>query len=623
MLGATHAGRHTAGDRIGTGGSTVEHDIAIGLAAILGIGVTVQWIATRLGLPAIIFLLAAGVIAGPVTGFIDPDVILDDLLFPAISLGVAILLFEGGFELRLSRLDVGRTTVIRLVTIGVLITWILGAGATTLFFDTSIGLSLLIGAILTVSGPTVVLPLLRQARLKDSVASVLRWEGIVVDPIGALLAVTVLEAVLNESAVPAVAVLASVLVGVGVGAVAAGGMMLALREHWIPDRLQIPVVLMVVVVANTVASEIRPETGLIAATVLGIVLANQTWAPAGHIADFTESLGPIVLASLFIVLGARVDLDDLAEVVVPGLGVVGCLLVIRLLVAFVSTVGTGLTWRERAFIGVMAPRGIVAAAVASLFLLELEEAGKPDDPLVPLIFFVITATVIIYGLGAKPLSKLLKVAKVPPRGLAFVGAPDWVRDLAELLEGEDVPVLLITADGDEIDAAAARGQLVYGGKLDARDLSSTLDGVGIREAIVGSNNDELNELAIERLSDHLGRSHVYLLPRSEEAADELVQAGGDVAAAGRRPFGDGVTQHDLEQETEGGARIDVRRVGPDGAPAVDSDRDLLLLVLKGDASVVIVREGASVDLVEGDRIVVATDLADPARFRSQASEQEL
>jgi hypothetical protein len=206
----------------------------------------------------------------------------------------------------------------------------------------------------------------------------------------------------------------------------------------------------------------------------------------------------------------------------------------------------------------------------------------------------------------------LKVAKVAPQGLAFVGAPGWVRDLAVVLGDEGVPVLLITADGDEIDAAAEQGLLVYGGKLDARDLPATLDAVGIREAIVGSNNDELNELAVERLSDELGRPHVYLLPRSDEEAAEKTPAGGDVSTSGRHPFGNGVTQHDLEEEVVGGAVVELRRaeeaqVRPTGAA-------LLLLVLREGGRPVIVREGSAVDIAEGDGLVVVSGLADPERF---------
>ncbi len=576
----------------------------IDLALILAVGVCALWLGERIGVPAIILLLAAGVTLGPVTGLIDPDDLLGDLLFPVISAGVAVLLFEGGFELRWARLVEGRRPVLRLVTVGVVITWLAGTGAVLALFDVSVGLALLIGAILTVSGPTVVLPLLRQAGLSEPVKGILTWEGILIDPVGAVLAITVLEALTLDSS-PVVGILLTVLTGLAVGSVVAGGLMVALREHWISDHLQVPVVLTAVIVANASASALRPEAGLIAATVLGIVLANQRWAPVGHIGQFNQQLGQVVLGVLFIILGARVDLDQLADVLLPALGVVAVLLVTRVVVGFVVSIGTDLRTAERAYLGAMAPRGIVAAAVASLFAIELDDAGRQAEPVVPLTFLVIVFTVVIYGLTSKPLARVLGVARKPPRGLAFVGAPAWARDAASALGREGVHTMVVTTDSDEVEAATDQGLGVYAGKPE--ELGDAIDTLGVREAIITSGAEELNALAVERFSIELGRPHVYLLPRTD--ADTGVRAGADRTSWGRRPFAPSATQELIEDAYADGAEIVVRTY--DGSePPVDDDHLVLFVVRQDDGEPVeVARAGATDEPEPGDRLVCLAPVA--------------
>ncbi|MFV2039374.1 MAG: cation:proton antiporter, partial [Acidimicrobiales bacterium] len=377
----------------------MEQSLAIGLAAIILFGVFAQWLAARLRIPSILVLLAAGVLAGPVAGLVEPDELFGETIFPLVSLAVGLLLFEGGLSLRLDGFRQASSTVLRLVTIGALVTWLVAAGAAALLFDLSTEITFLLGAILVVSGPTVVIPLLRQARPQSPIAETLRWEGIVIDPIGAALAVLVLNLALGEDdSWPLIAVdlLLTVVVGVGIGLAAAALLTFAIVRFQVADNLLNPVAILFAVTAFTASNAIIAEAGLFATTTLGIALANQRLAPASAIAHFQEELGPLMLAGLFVVLGAQVDLGDIADVALPSAALALVLvLVARPLVVWLSTLGSGLPWRQRLYLSSLAPRGIVAASVASLFALELERAGVEAGQLVPITFSVIFVTVLI------------------------------------------------------------------------------------------------------------------------------------------------------------------------------------------------------------------------------------
>ena len=273
----------------------MAENIAVQLAAVIILGIGTQWLAWWIKLPSILLLLLCGFIAGPITGYLQPAELLGELLLPVVSVSVAIILFEGGLTLNLVDLTKIRRVLINLVSVGVLATWVVAAGAAYYIVGLELPLAILLGAILTVSGPTVVLPLLRHVQPVGHVNSLLRWEGIVVDPVGATLAVIVFEAITAKQSEASnylvmAAVLKTLLIGGALGYLGARLVTILLSHHWIPDFLQNPVTLMLVVATFTVSNHFQEESGLLAVTLMGIWLANQKTVSVKHIVEFKENL---------------------------------------------------------------------------------------------------------------------------------------------------------------------------------------------------------------------------------------------------------------------------------------------------------------------------------------------
>lgn len=489
-------------------------ELLIGIAAIFVLGVGAQWIAAKLNTPSILPLLILGFIAGPVTELVRPDEMFGDLLFVIVPLAVGVVLFEGGMTLSISEIRSHHGVVRRLITTGVLVTWGIAAGAAIVILNLSPGIAVLFGAVIVVSGPTVVGPLLRAVRPRPRMRTVLNWEGILIDPIGATLAVIVFGILIagGGSLTGGLGgVLSTLLVGAIVGLIGAGAMVLLLKGYLIPDRMQAPVTLAAIVTAFVISDLIRPESGLLAVTLMGITLANQPFVPVGRIVAFKETLRDLLIAALFIVLAARLEMDDVLSV---GFSEVLFLAVIvllaRPLTVFVSTLGSNLTLRERLFVAWVAPRGIVAAAVASVFAIPLEAQGIADaDRLVPLTFFVIVGTVALYSLTAKIVGRLLGVVDESPGGLTIVGANPVAREIARAVADTGVEVQLIATNHSELTKARIEG-------LDAV-RASVLDQVSEETSgilLIATPNDEFNTLAAIRAVESRDRTHVYKLAPS-------------------------------------------------------------------------------------------------------------
>lgn len=534
-------------------------EILIGFATIVVLGIGCQWIGRRLELPSILLLLIAGILAGPALGLVDPDALFGDALFPGVSLAVGLLLFDGGLGLRLEGL--GKETrgpVLRLVTLGAAITFGLASVAVMVLFDVDGSLAMLIGAILVVSGPTVVGPLLRLARPRDPAETILRWEGIVIDPIGATLGIVMLEVVRHSGQNAGVEILLTAVVGLLVGLAAAAILVLALRRVAIPDDLEVPVTVMLAIAAFVGAELVQSEAGLFATTAMGVALANQRFASIHRIEVFGRSLGALILGSLFIVLGARIDLDAVADVAGKAAILVAVLvLVVRPIVAFVSTAGERLPASQRAFVAWMAPRGIVAAATSSLFAIELRGAGVAgSELLVPLTFCVIVGTGVIYGLSAKPAASLLGVARPKPTEVALVGSDPWLLALAEQLGSAGVGVTVIASGAYELDERTDLPYRVFTGLATDEEFEEALEDVGT--VLVASPDAEHNMTAIARGLEVVGRSAISLLPALRTTqridADPRRMPHPD-RIWDRRPFDGAMTQADLAAAIDSGARF--------------------------------------------------------------------
>ncbi len=496
----------------------MDHHVLVGLGSIVVLGIAAQWLAWRLRLPSILVLLLVGFLAGPVTGFLKPDELLGDLLSPVVSISVGIILFEGGMSLKLPELSEIGTVVRRLVTVGVLVTWVLVSGAAYTLLGLDFSLSILLGAILTVTGPTVIIPLLRDIRAEGRIRAILRWEGILIDPVGVMLAVLVFEAIViadlqQASTQILVGFLLTLIIGFGLGLVLALIVTALLRRYWIPDYLQNAVVVMAVVGAFVLSDLIQPESGLLTVTVMGIAMANQKVTPVKHIIEFKENLGVMLISNLFILLAARLELDALAHVGLETVLFVAFLMVVvRPVIVFLVTIGSDLRWQEKAFMAWLAPRGIVAAASASVFALELSHIGHPQSELLtPITFTVIVVTVAVYGLSSRPVARWLGVSQGDPQGVLFVGAQPWSRAIAQTIQELGYRVLLVDSNWENIQQARMQGLPTYFGNILTEDADA-LDLSGIGRLLAMTPNDEVNALAALHFAEVFGRSEVYQLP---------------------------------------------------------------------------------------------------------------
>ncbi len=491
-----------------------------------------------------------GFFAGPVAGWVKPDLLLGDWLMPLVSVSVGLVLFEGGLTLKYHELKSIGGVVRNLITIGALITWAIATLAAHWLFEWDWALSTLLGAILIVTGPTVVAPLLRHIQPARQVGSLLKWEGILIDPVGAVLALLVFEAIVPHAAgsVPLRAALGfgkTLLVGTGLGVAAAGALTFSFKRYWVPDHLQNPVALMVVIGVFTVSNQFQHESGLLTVTVMGIALANQRSVYIRHIVEFKENLRVLLISSLFILLASRVRMEDV-RVLNPGTGLgflAVLVLVARPLSVLASAAGSSLTWKERLFLAWMAPRGIVAAAVASIFALRLAEEGNPRaQELVSVTFLVIVGTVTLYGLTAGPLATRLGLSKPNPQGVLFLGAHPLARVLAKTLSGEGFPVLLADTNWDNLAEARLAGLPTYYGNVLSEQARDELELSGIGRLLALTTNQEVNTLAAMHFVEFFGRSEVYQILVHAEGGKKL-----ELEPHGRLLFGKDVFLADLSR----------------------------------------------------------------------------
>jgi NhaP-type Na+/H+ or K+/H+ antiporter len=544
-----------------------EQQVLVGLAGIAVLGVGAQWLAWRLRLPSILLLLAVGFVAGPVTGFLDPDALFGELLFPLVSLSVGLILFEGGLSLRARDLRAMGASVWSLVTVGAGITWALATWAAQHMLGMEAGTALLLGAILVVTGPTVVGPLLRHVRPVGTVANVAHWEGIVIDPIGAALAVLVYEALRDASSAGFEAAAREMglhmLYTIGVGALVGGlGALITviiLRRFWVPDFLQSPVLLMLVAGAFTASNLLQDESGLFTVTLMGVFLANQRLVPVKHIVEFKENLRVLLIASLFILLAARVSADDFRALGWRGPAfVVFLIVIVRPAAVLVSTIGSSLSRNERVFLAWLAPRGIVAASVASVFALRMGESG---GGLVPATFLVIVGTVTVYGLTAAPLARRLGLSNPNPQGVVFASAHPGARAIAAGVSAAGFPVLMIDNNRGNINAARMEGlPTAYASILSEHALDAAEQG-GLGRLLAMTADDDVNVLATLHFRELFGRAGVYQLPSLQE--DNPRVAGAPPHLRGRNLFSSGATYDALDQRFAEGQVVKATKLSPE------------------------------------------------------------
>jgi len=532
--------------------------VVVTIAAITLLGGLCQWLAWRLHLPAILFLLLTGIAIGPVTGWFDPDALLGPLLFPFVSLSVAVILFEGSLTLKFSEIRGLERVLRRFVTSGMLVTWAVAALSARLIAGLEWELATLFGAIMVVTGPTVIVPMLRTVRPSARVANILRWEGIIIDPIGALLAVLVFEFVVSSGAGALGATMLAFVgvVAVGTAAGLAGGYLLgeALRRDWLPSYLFNVATLGMVFCSFAFANAVVEESGLLAVTVMGIYLGNRKGVPVHEILAFKESLSLVLVTVLFILLAARLDFAQLEAL---GWVVVGVFLAIqfiaRPLKVLYCTWGSAVPWNERALLSWIAPRGIVAAAVSALFAIKLEQRGFTQAALlVPLTFVVIIGTVVLQSLTAGRLARILKASEPKSNGFLILGANPLARTLAAALDQQKIPVLLCDTLWDNVSRARMAGLRAYYGNPLSEHAEIYLDTTGLGRLLAVTADEHLNALVCSRYKGVFGPKSVYTL-RIGGATGETGRSA--TAGEGRIAFGEQVGYVDLSRRVYRGAEI--------------------------------------------------------------------
>ncbi len=596
-----------------------SEQVIVALTGVIALGVCAQWVSGLIGVPSILLLVVLGVLAGPVTGLLDPDQVFGASLLPLVSISVALILYEGGLSLRISELrKVGRV-VGKLLTLGVLVSWGVSAWAGYAILDLQPRLAVLLGAILVVTGPTVVGPLLRHVRPVGATGSVLKWEGIAIDPVGALLAVLVFEAAVSGDGSSAWAhsvwaLAKTIVVGGGLGLAAAGLLILVLKQYWVADELRNGVSLMLAVVVFAASNTMQEESGLLASTVMGIAMANQKWVDVEHIVDFKEDLRVLLIGVLFILLGARLGPDDLAQVGWEYLVFIVVLIVVgRPASVWVSTIGSGLSGRERVFLACMAPRGIVAAAVASVFAIRLDKVGyEQANVLVPAVFSTIVGTVAFYGLAAGWLARYLGLADRDPQGAMIVGADTSACAIAQVLKERGFRVLLVDTNRELITAARMAGLRAYQGSILSEHLLNEVNLGGIGRLLAMTPNNVVNVLSGQRFSRVFGTAEVYKI-----ALDRPTSVDGDKKqrAQERVLFGQDITRRVLTQRIAGGSVIKATNLTEefgweDFCKMYGQSTVLLFLIRETDELTVVTSDKKEIEPKPGQTVIALVDPVD-------------
>lgn len=549
------------------------HQEAIIALSVIGIvAIFCQWFAWWVKLPAIVFLLIAGIILGPLTGWLNPEALFGSLLFPMVSLAVAIILFEGSLTLKFDEIRGLQKVVRNMLTLGVAITWACITLATHYILNFAWSLSLLFGAMMVVTGPTVIVPMLRTVKPNATISNILRWEGIVIDPLGAILAVLVFEVILSMQLQGHVSMghtvymfFQTLVIGSAIGGLVASLFGLVLRKHLMPEYLHNVATLCLVFAVFALSNHLSEESGLLAVTVMGIWLANMKNVPVEDILDFKESLSILLISGLFILLAARLEFAQFEALGIGALFVFILIqFVIRPIKVFVSTIGSDLSWQEKTLISWIGPRGIVAAAVTALFAIRLQEIGvEHAELLVPLAFTIIIGTVILQGATAKFIAHKLGVANPDDSGFLIIGANPTAIVIAKALNDSGYRTCLTDTSWTNAKAARMAGLDTYYGNAVSDHADRHLDLVGLGQVLTLTPQKELNALAGLRYRSEFGSNHVYTLSTEIEKEKENTEQKSRTKATNgyHSLFGSDITFAKLASLIAQGAKTKQTKLG--------------------------------------------------------------
>ncbi|MXO52016.1 sodium:proton antiporter [Erythrobacter gaetbuli] len=506
----------------------MEQTLVIALVGILGIGA--QWLAWRTGWPAIVLMLAAGFLAGPVLGVFDPEHAFGELLEPMVAVGVALILFEGGLSLDFRELRHTGSAVMRLATVGVVLGWLFGSLAGIYIAGLAPEVAILFGGILVVTGPTVVIPLLRQSSVKSRPASILKWEAIVNDPTGALCAVIAFEyfrkvaeqpnATLFEVVPPLI--IAAIIAGI-IGYVAALAIAWSFPRGAVPEYLKVPVLLTAVIGVFVISNLIEHEAGLVAVTVMGVALANMHVSSLRSIHPFKENIAILLVSGIFILLSASLSFEDIRLINWPIVAfLLALLFVVRPATILISLLGTNIPWNERLFLSWIAPRGIVLVAISGLFALRLAEpplAFKDANLLIGLSFAVVVVTIVAHGFTVNLVARLLNVKGATRPGILIVGSTPWTIALAEQVRDMKAPVIIVDASWQRLALARQKGIPFYHGEILNEATEHNLELAPYQNLVAATENEAYNALVCNEFAFEIGRDKVFQLGEAAQSDD--------------------------------------------------------------------------------------------------------
>lgn len=511
------------------------------LASIVILGIVAQWVAWRLKLPSILPLILIGLLVGPVSTLftangaklIEPIWNGSNGLFPGeglyyfVSLAISIILFEGGLTLKLSEVSNVGPVITKLITLGTAITFF-GAGvATHLIFGLSWEISFLFSALIIVTGPTVIAPILRNIPLKKDVSAVLKWEGILIDPIGALVAVIVYEFIsVGEGHTYTQQALIDfgkiLLFGLTFGFTFAHGLAAAIKRSLIPHYLLNVAALSTVLLVFVISDIFAHESGLLAVVVMGLVMGNIDLPNIKELLYFKESLSVLLISILFILLAANINLEDMQRMYTWETALLfgAVVFLIRPLGVFLSTQGSGLRINEKLFIGWVGPRGIVAAGIASLFGSKLVVRGEPGaEYITPLVFTVVLGTVLLNATTARPFAKIAGVFLKRSEGILIVGASKASRLIGQYLQRNNRHVVLIDNNPTNIEKSKALGLEAFTANIYTDAIVDNLELTDVGYLIAMTANSEINQFAIEKFKDQFGENGSFRLGDADEIND--------------------------------------------------------------------------------------------------------
>lgn len=528
----------------------MEQTLVIAMVGMLGIGA--QWLAWRTGWPAIVMMLAAGFLAGPVLGLFDPEHAFGPLLDPMIGIGVALILFEGGLSLDFRELRHAGDGVWRLVLLGGPIAWVLGSFAAHSIGGLEWPVAILFAGILVVTGPTVVMPLLRQSSVKSRPAAILKWEAIVNDPIGALFAVVAYEYFRAVADSPGAGVfdvvppliLAAILAGL-IGYVAAAAIAWAFPRGAVPEYLKVPVLLTAVIVVFVLSNQIEHEAGLVAVTVMGIALANMNISSLRSIHPFKQNIAVILISGIFILLSASLEFEELSYLNWNfGLFLLAILFLVRPATILLSLLGSSVPWNERLFLAWIAPRGIVLVAISGLFALRLDEIGYDGTALIGLSFAVVVVTIVAHGFTIDLVARLLNVRGSNRPGILIVGSTPWTISLAVMMKELKSPVMVVDSSWQRLALARQKGLPFYHGEILNEATEHNLDLTPYQVLVAATENEAYNALVCNEFAYEIGRDTVFQLG---DAVDDDDRHSLPSSIRGRAIFESGFGVEDVNE----------------------------------------------------------------------------